>query len=88
MNYLAVYWKLILRAQRREYPEGDYEIHHIIPRSYGGSNKKDNKVALTPKEHHVAHLLLVKMGWCSKYWFSNISNREYEDLKRKEKYGS
>jgi hypothetical protein len=27
----------------------------------GGSNKKDNIVALTPREHYICHLLLVKM---------------------------
>lgn len=37
------------------------ENHHIIPKSLGGSNKKENLVALTAKEHFVCHRLLVKM---------------------------
>lgn len=34
------------------------EIHHIIPRSLGGSDDKINLVKLTAKEHFVCHLLL------------------------------
>ena len=37
------------------------ENHHIIPKSLGGSNKKENIVALTAKEHFICHRLLVKM---------------------------
>lgn len=38
-----------------------YEKHHVIPRSMGGDNSKTNIVALTPRQHYVAHLLLTKM---------------------------
>jgi uncharacterized protein YlaI len=42
--------------------DGEYfELHHIIPKSLGGSNKKSNLVLLTAKEHFIAHLLLFKM---------------------------
>ena len=37
-----------------------YELHHITPKSLGGSNDKSNLVLLTPQEHFVAHLLLTK----------------------------
>lgn len=37
------------------------EKHHIIPKSLGGSNNKDNIVVLTAREHFIAHLLLTKM---------------------------
>lgn len=37
------------------------EKHHIVPRCMGGSNKKDNLVSLTAREHFVAHWLLTKM---------------------------
>lgn len=36
------------------------EKHHIIPRSLGGSNDKENLVILTAREHFIAHLLLTK----------------------------
>ena len=37
------------------------EYHHIIPSSLGGTNDESNKVALTAREHYIAHLLLVRM---------------------------
>ena len=40
--------------------EGYTEKHHIIPKSLGGSNKKENIAILTAKEHFMAHLLLTK----------------------------
>jgi hypothetical protein len=59
MNYRIVYNALIEKAKNREKETGVfYETHHVLPRSFGGSNKKDNLVALTLKEHYVAHLLL------------------------------
>lgn len=36
-----------------------YEKHHIIPKSHGGSNRKNNISLLTIREHYIAHLLLV-----------------------------
>ncbi len=41
--------------------EGYFERHHILPKSLGGTNSKDNLVFLTPKEHYICHLLLMRM---------------------------
>jgi hypothetical protein len=60
MNYEKVYNDLIIRANNRLI-EGYSENHHIIPKSFGGSNKDDNLVRLTAREHFIAHLLLYKM---------------------------
>jgi len=38
-----------------------FEKHHIIPKCLGGLNSTDNIVKLTPREHFVAHQLLVKI---------------------------
>lgn len=61
-NYKEEYDKLISYAKRQKRVKGKeyYEIHHIIPRSLGGSNNKDNLVLLTPEEHFKAHYLLWK----------------------------
>lgn len=60
MNYTDIYNKLISRAMNR--PIGGYiENHHILPKCMGGSNDASNIVALTAREHFVAHQLLVKM---------------------------
>jgi hypothetical protein len=37
------------------------ELHHIIPRSLGGSNDLTNVIKLTAREHFVCHWLLSKM---------------------------
>ena len=37
------------------------EKHHVIPKCMGGDNKSRNIAILTPEEHYVAHLLLVKI---------------------------
>ena len=36
------------------------ERHHIIPRSMGGDNKKENLVSLSPRIHFIAHWMLWK----------------------------
>lgn len=64
MNYKKHYDKLILtrcRLTRKKSNNEYYEKHHIIPKSLGGSNTKENLVLLTFKEHYIAHLLLSKM---------------------------
>jgi hypothetical protein len=61
MNYDKIYKNLI--ATRKELIRDEYtENHHIIPKSWGGSNNKENIIKLTAREHWVAHLLLVKIA--------------------------
>ena len=60
MNYTNIYDSLIKKAQNREL-SGYKEVHHIIPKCMGGSDEKSNLVALTAREHFVAHKLLTKM---------------------------
>ena len=60
MNYQKVYFQLVedAKAHRRI---GYTETHHIVPRSEGGSDDKDNLVDLTGRQHYIAHLLLAKI---------------------------
>jgi hypothetical protein len=61
-KYTSIYYTIIARAQARVLADDTYtEIHHIVPKSLGGSNSKDNLVALTAREHFICHRLLVKM---------------------------
>ncbi len=65
MDYNKIYNDLI--QKRIDHPlerKGDASIeeHHIIPRSFGGTNDKSNLVNLTLREHFVAHLLLWQMN--------------------------
>lgn len=58
-KYLTIYYRLVQRGQSRILLN-DFERHHIIPKSLGGSNTPDNITCLTFKEHYICHLLLVK----------------------------
>jgi NUMOD3 motif len=61
-KYYKWYYNIIERAEHRICSPNDYlEKHHIIPKSLGGSNLKENIVKLTAKEHFVCHSLLTKM---------------------------
>jgi hypothetical protein len=59
-KYTRWYQGLMNKAVVRNTIDGYYEEHHILPKSLGGSDTKDNLVKLTAKEHYVAHLLLMK----------------------------
>lgn len=62
-KYLRWYVRLIQTAKAREHLTGYVEEHHILPRSMGGGNDKENLVRLSAREHYIAHLLL----WKSKF---------------------
>jgi hypothetical protein len=59
-KYTRWYYEIVFRTTARV-QDGYVERHHIIPKSLGGSNKKDNMVVLTAREHFICHLLLTKM---------------------------
>lgn len=61
-KYTRWYYQIIDRAQDRVLTNDGYaEVHHIVPRSLGGSNLKCNLVNLTGREHFICHWLLTKM---------------------------
>ena len=61
-KYTKCYFNIIDRAKSRDLSKETYiEKHHIIPKSLGGLNNKDNLVKLTAKEHRLAHILLPRM---------------------------
>jgi len=60
-KYSRWYEQLINKARNRGTIDGYTETHHVIPRSLGGDNTKQNLVKLTAREHYVAHALLWKM---------------------------
>jgi hypothetical protein len=64
-KYLKWYNSIIENAVTRNYKKGKtdlyLEIHHIVPKSLGGNNSKQNLVSLTAREHLLCHLLLVKI---------------------------
>ncbi|QCW19198.1 hypothetical protein FFZ30_0068 [Salmonella phage DaR-2019a] len=102
MNYELIYNAIIKKAHsERGVPltyykcQGKgYERHHIIPVCLGGDKiSGDNIALLTPREHYIAHKLLVKMYPNNhKLWFAwhrlahdgldrKISSRDYEKVR-------
>lgn len=60
MNY-EKHYNLLIDKSRHRTIEGYKERHHIVPKAFGGSNKKENLVDLYAREHFIAHMLLYKM---------------------------
>jgi hypothetical protein len=54
------YFNIINRAKPRHLTEYS-ENHHIVPKSLGGNNSKENLVQLTAREHFICHRLLIRM---------------------------
>jgi hypothetical protein len=62
MNYKKIYDSIISKRQCNLVPDNVYsENHHILPRSLGGKDIKENLVRLTAREHFICHYLLVKI---------------------------
>jgi hypothetical protein len=62
-KYLRWYMRLMQSAKARTLLIGYVEEHHMLPRSMGGQDNKENLVRLSAREHYIAHLLL----WKSKF---------------------
>lgn len=61
-KYTIWYFSIVESAKRRHLCDSIYvEKHHILPKSMGGDNSKDNLVPLTAREHFICHWLLTKM---------------------------
>jgi hypothetical protein len=63
-KYTKIYNQLVASRLQlgRSFKVGcGFEKHHIIPKSLGGSDAKNNLVVFTPREHCLAHMLLAKM---------------------------
>jgi hypothetical protein len=64
MHYENIYTSLIKtrqQLQRTKNNDSLLEKHHILPKSLGGDDSKENLVLLTPREHYLAHWLLYKI---------------------------
>ena len=79
-KYSKCYYSIV--EHRKNNPVTGYvERHHVVPKSLGGSNKKENIVALTAREHFICHRLLVRMTsgkdkMKMSFALRNIVNRE------------
>jgi len=78
-KYTNWYFNIINSALSRN-PTGYIERHHIIPKSFGGADTKENIVKLTAREHFICHRLLTKMvdGVQKRYV---VNSRSYETIR-------
>lgn len=69
MDYALAYNRLIAKARQRTVVDGYVERHHVLPKALGGTDDSSNIVALTAREHFIAHMLLARMHGGS-MWFA------------------
>ena len=60
MNKYTKWYQTITQNGKQERLPG-YERHHILPRSLGGTDDKQNITFITAREHFVCHWLLIKI---------------------------
>lgn len=58
-KYKKWYDNIINNAKNRML-SGYVEVHHVLPRSLGGTDDRENLVQLTAREHFICHVLLTK----------------------------
>ena len=61
MNYKKIYDDFISDRIQKQNIDGYFETHHVVPKSYGGLDTKENLIKLTAKDHFFAHILLAKI---------------------------
>lgn len=91
MDYKKIHDLLIDRAKERINEDIEYyEVHHILPKCIGGTDVPSNLVKLTPEEHFIIHMLLVKVYpkenslWYAAKMMCNRNNKHYGSVKRKQ----
>ena len=90
MSYIGRYEKFINSLKNQNLTE-KFERHHIIPKSFGGSNDRDNLIKLTYRQHYIAHWMLWKIyggKMANAFFFMNqaikykkIGSKAYEKLR-------
>jgi len=96
MDYLRIYDRFIASRKANQTPSCAYvEVHHIKPRSLGGTDEPDNLIRLTPEDHFFAHLLLAKgyrrrdlrAACIALAGFHNANGRVVEVIRARRSYG-
>ena len=68
-KYTKWYNNIISNARTRNSIDGYVERHHVIPKCLGGSNKNENLVILSAREHFICHWLLTKMIGSKRHYY-------------------
>lgn len=90
MSTIERYARFITACQNQKI-NGTVEMHHIVPLSLGGKNDKSNLIALTLRQHYIAHWMLWKIykGPMAQAFFmmnndtkyNHIGSRAYEKIR-------
>ena len=71
MDWNLLYNKHIEECKNKPILENKiYHNHHIIPKSSGGSDSKDNLIRLEYKDHVIAHYILYKSNPTNSNWIA------------------
>ena len=86
-KYLVLYERIILNRLENPLIDCYVERHHILPKSMGGSNDKENIVHLSAREHFICHFLLPKFLYGTDYYkmvygFKMMANKSKTNRKR------
>lgn len=74
INYKKQYTRLIAIAKNHSYKLNKYhEIHHILPKSIGGTNEESNLIKLNYEDHFIAHKYLM-------FIFKEIDKSKFEKM--------
>lgn len=86
MNYKTAYDRMMLAAKKKNLADGitslrklyeaNGEVHHIVPRKFGGKDIIDNLVLLSNEDHIYAHFLL-NLALIQEHDFSNLQRLSY-----------
>jgi len=82
MNYSIIYENFILDRMEKQDFVGYGEKHHIVPRSLGGTDDKENIIRLAGSDHFFAHRLLAKIHGGKMLQAINIMINQYNTLNR------
>jgi hypothetical protein len=92
MNYNKLYIELLAKYGVQSKPKEMYvERHHIVPKSIGGTNTKENLVYIPARVHFICHRLLCKIYKESdklKFAFWAMCNQLHGDVTREYKVTS
>lgn len=67
--YQKIYNQIIEKRFNNPLTSGYYEIHHIIPKCLGGTNDRNNLIAVSAREHYICHALLLRIYKGTKFYY-------------------
>jgi hypothetical protein len=76
MDYALAYNRLMANARQRVAINGYVERHHVLPKALGGTDDSSNLVALTAREHFIAHMLLARIHGGSMWYALAIMKKD------------